>query len=142
MGRTRRLDPPALVTHPSRGFGGQDLGTGRGSDGCHPVPFSRWRRERGPEAAVPPAPSWQPGVGGGGLRPEAGRIPGRRMGETAQGPGGACLLGRSELGVSCSGALGGGTGASSRCEFGELRLPPDSLSRVMEGGGGSGSRAV
>lgn len=98
MGRTRRLDPPALVTHPSRGFGGQDLGTGRGSDGCHPVPFSRWRRERGPEAAVPPAPSWQPGVGGGGgLRPEAGRIPGRRMGETAQGLGGACLLGRSEL---------------------------------------------
>lgn len=64
MGRTRRLDPPALVTHPSRGSGGQDLGTGRGSDGCHPVPFSRWRRARGPEAAVPPAPSWHPGVGG------------------------------------------------------------------------------
>lgn len=92
---------------------------------------------RGSACSVLASRSW-----GGGLRPEAGRIPGRRMGETAQGPGGACLLGRSELGVSCSGALGGGTGASSRCEFGELRLPPDSLSRVMEGGGGSGSRAV
>lgn len=46
-------------------------GTGDRSDGCHPLPFSRWRREGGLAAAVPSG-SW-PSSETGGDGPARGR---------------------------------------------------------------------
>lgn len=127
--RTWCLGPAAPVTI-GRGPGGQGLGTGRGSGGCHPVPFSRWRRESGPEAAAPlPCPGSRVGC----PQPESGRVPGRGR-RDARGPADLpCWPVGAAAGGSC--VPRGGTWASGRCEFGELRPP-----RLPEPGNGGRRR--
>lgn len=112
------------------------MGAGRGSGGYHPVPFSRWRRESGPEAA---APLPRPGSRVGGPRPESGRVRGGG-GRAARGPAGL-PAGRSELlpvaQVFPEEEPGPPAGVNSGSS-----AHPGSPSRVMEGGGGPGSPAV